>query len=184
MAATREEAQARGDMYFFTGMPCRRGHVAARYTSSPMCVECVRANYEKRKPKTLAELKEKYRANPEEYRRKERERAYRDPKRYWVKNVLKNAQARATRVGVPFTLTPEYLLSIIPDFCPVFGTTFVFVGNGKLCAESATLDRKVPAIGYVPGNVVVISNLANSIKHNASAKEVARVAQWMYDEGL
>jgi hypothetical protein len=144
----------------------------------------VKLNYAKRKPKTLAELKARYHANPEEFRLKERERAKRDPKRYWAKHVAKNARTRAAKIGVPFELTTEYILSIIPDKCPVFGTPFIFVGNGAVGPDSASLDRLVPAKGYVQGNVVVISHFANTIKNNASAKEVARVAQWMYGAGL
>jgi hypothetical protein len=30
----------------------------------------------------------------------------------------------------------------------------------------------------------VISHLANTIKQNVTAKEVAKVAQWMYEQGL
>ncbi len=184
MLPTREAAKAAGHTFFFTGKPCKRGHVAPRYTTSPLCADCVRENYLKRKPKTLQELKERYRADPEKFRQRERDRAHRDPKRYWAKHVLKNASARATKVGVPFSLTTDYLLGIIPDVCPVFGTPFVFVGNGRTCPESASLDRLVPAKGYVEGNVVVISHFANTIKQNACAKEVAKVAEWMYEQGL
>jgi hypothetical protein len=158
--------------------------VAPRYASSPVCAECVKLNYVKRRPKTLTELKDRYNANPEEFRLKERERARRDPKRYWAKNAAKNARIRADKAGVPFTITTEYILGVVPDTCPVFGTPFIFVGNGFVGPDSASLDRLVPAKGYVPGNVVVISHFANTIKNNASAKEVARVAQWMYGLGL
>ena len=127
MLSTREAAKAAGHTFFYTGKPCKRGHVAPRYTSSPLCANCVKENYEKRKPKTLAELKARYQANPEVFKAKERERAYRNPKRYWVKHVVKNARLRASKIGVPFDLTPEYVMSIIPDECPVFGTPFVFV---------------------------------------------------------
>lgn len=184
MVATRAEARARGDTYYYPGTPCKRGHIAARYTSSPMCVECTKLSYVRRRPKTLTELKQKYHADPESFRQKERARAARDPKRYWAKHVVKNASIRARKAGVPFELTVEYVLSLITDSCPVFGTPFIFAGNGKVCGDSATLDRKVPARGYIPGNVVVVSQFANSIKSNATAKEVARVAQWMYENGL
>lgn len=184
MLATREEAKLAGHTFFYTGRPCKRGHIAPRYVSSPLCADCVKENYAKRKPKTLAELKERYRADPELFKAKERERAYRNPKRYWAKHVVKNARVRANKVGVPFDLTVEYVMSIIPDTCPIFDTPFIFVGNGAPCAESASLDRLVPAKGYVADNVVVISHSANTIKSNATAKEVAKVAQWMYEQGL
>lgn len=184
MLATREAAKAAGHTFFYTGKACKRGHIAPRYTSSPICAICAKEQYHKRRPKTLAELKARYNANPEAQRAKERERAYRHPKRYWAKNAVKNARIRAAKVGVPFNLTVDYVVSIIPDNCPVFGSPFVFVGNGAPCAESASLDRLVPAKGYVRDNVVVISHSANSIKNNATAKEVAKVAQWMYEQGL
>jgi hypothetical protein len=37
---TREEAQAHGFAHFFTGKPCKHGHVAARYVSTTQCVAC------------------------------------------------------------------------------------------------------------------------------------------------
>ena len=46
---------------------------------------------------------------------------------------------------------------------------------------SPTLDRIVPSLGYVPGNVVVISHKANSIKSNATAAEIRAVADWLDD---
>jgi hypothetical protein len=37
---TRTDAAAFGFKRFYTGKPCRWGHVAERYTSSGNCVEC------------------------------------------------------------------------------------------------------------------------------------------------
>ena len=37
---TREEAQALGLTYYYTGHPCKHGHYARRYRSSGGCVEC------------------------------------------------------------------------------------------------------------------------------------------------
>lgn len=37
---TRKEAQELGIKHFFTGRPCKRGHLAARYTSMPVCMAC------------------------------------------------------------------------------------------------------------------------------------------------
>lgn len=185
MHSTREAALAAGHTFFFTGKPCRRGHIAPRYAaSSTLCVECVKLNSAKRRAKTIQELKERYRADPDKYRKMERERAMRDPKRYWVKNTISKAAARAEKTGVAFDLDVEYILGILTEECPIFGTPFVFVGNKHVCAESASLDRLVPAKGYVKGNVVVISHLANTIKQNVTAREVAKVAQWMYEQGL
>jgi len=45
---TRTEAQEQGLKTYFTGKPCKRGHVAARRVNPNACVECLRAA--KRKP--------------------------------------------------------------------------------------------------------------------------------------
>lgn len=37
---TRAEARKTGSMFYFTGKPCVRGHVAKRYTKIKMCVLC------------------------------------------------------------------------------------------------------------------------------------------------
>ena len=39
---SRAEALSRGLPRYFTGEPCRAGHVAERHTSSANCVECAR----------------------------------------------------------------------------------------------------------------------------------------------
>ena len=38
---SRDEALQAGRKRYFTGLPCRRGHLAERYTSMGGCVECV-----------------------------------------------------------------------------------------------------------------------------------------------
>lgn len=41
-AKTKAEAKALGLQKYFTGRPCKRGHLAERYTKSPNCIECLR----------------------------------------------------------------------------------------------------------------------------------------------
>lgn len=41
---SRDEAKARGLKFYFTGRPCKRGHVAERYVSSKGCADCVQEN--------------------------------------------------------------------------------------------------------------------------------------------
>lgn len=40
----RSAALERGDARYFTGRPCRRGHVGERYTKSQHCVVCTKAD--------------------------------------------------------------------------------------------------------------------------------------------
>lgn len=42
-----------------------------------------------------------------------------------------------------------------------------------------TIDRIIPALGYVPGNIVVISHRANRMKSDGTAEEHERIAAWL-----
>ncbi len=46
------------------------------------------------------------------------------------------------------------------------------VGEGKLYDDSPSLDKIIPKLGYVKGNVWVVSNKANRIKSNATIEEL------------
>ena len=43
---TREEAKKTGSKYYFTGLPCKHGHIAARKTKGA-CVECLKVEWAK-----------------------------------------------------------------------------------------------------------------------------------------
>ena len=93
-----------------------------------------------------------------------------------------NAKYRAAKKGVPFTIRRQYV--IVPNTCPVLGIPLK-LGRGVISDNSPTLDRIRPELGYVPGNVQVISHRANNIKSNAAtAAEVRQVADWMESHGL
>ena len=90
--------------------------------------------------------------------------------------LLKGAKYRAKKKGLPFNITLDDVRA--PDVCPVLGIP-LYVGEGVLHKGSPTLDRFDPELGYVQGNVNVISSLANTIKSNATWSEVLAVSQWM-----
>ncbi len=103
----------------------------------------------------------------------------RNPKWSWVVSAVGGARQRSKQRDYEFNITNEYVMSITPDICPVFGTTFTFVGLIKQQPCSPSLDRLDPNGGYVVGNVAVISMKANSIKSDATTAEVARTLVWM-----
>lgn len=53
---TRREAHALGLKRFFTGIPCRKGHLAERYVTTNGCVDCLRT-FSKMPPGATSELK-------------------------------------------------------------------------------------------------------------------------------
>lgn len=89
--------------------------------------------------------------------------------------MLYRVKNRAKRLGIPFDL--ERTDISIPDFCPVLGIELIYrggVGSGYH-ANSPSLDRIKPSLGYVKGNVRVISARANLLKNDASVEELERV---------
>jgi hypothetical protein len=89
---------------------------------------------------------------------------------YWM---YKSAERRAKEQGVPFTIELDDI--VISERCPLLDIP-LFVGS-KTCADnSPTLDKLIPHLGYVPGNVLVISDKANRIKSNASLDEIMLLA--------
>lgn len=91
--------------------------------------------------------------------------------------LLRNARMRAKKFGLPFDLVLSDI--VIPAVCPVLGIA-ITPGRGKrLNANgSPTVDRIVPALGYVRTNIAVISWRANRLKSDAAPEELLRVAQW------
>lgn len=90
--------------------------------------------------------------------------------------MLNAARKRARAKGVPCSITLEDF--DIPEHCPVLGLKLQQHSRG-FQDSSATLDRRVPELGYVPGNVQVICYRANRIKNDATVEEVRAVLTYM-----
>lgn len=56
------------------------------------------------------------------------------------------------------------------------------LGRGVCHAGSPTVDRLRPELGYVAGNINIISSKANRIKNNATLEELKALVAWW--EGL
>lgn len=90
--------------------------------------------------------------------------------------LLSKAKKRSKANNLPFNLTKDDIL--VPEICPALGIPLK-VNDGKLGDGSPTLDRLIPELGYVVGNVCVISAKANRIKNNSSFEEMRKIAAWM-----
>ncbi len=56
--STRAEAVRDLVMYYYTGKPCKYGHIEKRYTVSAACTKCTSIAVVKRKKKLAADIKE------------------------------------------------------------------------------------------------------------------------------
>jgi hypothetical protein len=85
--------------------------------------------------------------------------------------ILRRAKARAKKRGIEFAITVSDI--VIPSHCPVLGIaleTGIGLGGGPQ-EHSPAIDRMDNTVGYVPGNVRVISYRANRLKNDASFEE-------------
>jgi hypothetical protein len=71
----RGEAKALGLKRYFTGKPCKRGHIAERGVSSQNCMECMRGHKRERRAANLEEAREAERERARRYRAADPERA-------------------------------------------------------------------------------------------------------------
>ena len=117
-------------------------------------------------------------ANPEKRQAQSRRTNQRSREKHPERALLSSAKQRAKEAGVPFSITEEDII-IIPPCCPVLGIPLQRKAGRGGGDNSPSLDRIVPELGYVPGNIAVISNRANRIKSNATAEEIERVAAWL-----
>jgi len=88
--------------------------------------------------------------------------------------ILYRARQSAKIRGLICTLMVEDIPEI-PEFCPVFPWIRLQyrVGAGMGCRpESPSIDRIDNSLGYVPGNVRIISDRANRLKSNATLGEI------------
>ncbi len=185
---TRAEAKAAGAKYYFTGEPCKHGHIAPRKTKGS-CVECLkvewakgnetRADYFREYNKSEAgqkakrEYYEKNRAaviekaanrSPEERRAARNRHKERNPDLY---KELVSLRRRRFRHATPKWLTPEDKLEIRLKYRLAIEMT-------RRTGVRYAVDHIVPLLGdavsglHVPWNLEVITqeeNLKKSNKH-------------------
>ena len=98
-----------------------------------------------------------------------------------ITRMYQTAKKRAKKKGLEFSLTLELIEALYDKTksCPIFIDMLLKSGKGRVCATSPTIDRIVSSLGYVPGNVWIISHKANCIKTNATSQQILRVALWL-----
>ena len=97
--------------------------------------------------------------------------------------LLHRARRGADRRGLEFSITAVDLLPL-PSHCPVFGLELDYVGGAGRDPRAAdkraraSVDRKDSRYGYVPGNVLVVSWRANTLKSDATPTELRQLADF------
>jgi len=183
---TREEAKKTGSKYYFTGQPCKHGHIALRKTKGA-CVECLKVEWTKGN-ETRAEYFKQYNqseagqkakrdyyernreqviaraaARPAEQRRLHREKyKAQNPELY---KALTSVRKRRHKNATPKWITAEQKLAMREMYLQAQKIT-------KITGERYVVDHIIPLISpevcglHVPWNLRVITQDENLKKSN------------------
>jgi hypothetical protein len=106
---------------------------------------------------------------------------YKESTKYSYRHIklrlLRFAKYRAKKNNLPFNLSLDDFE--IPKYCPVLGIELKPSVGSKNMECSPTLDKVIPSLGYVKGNVQVISHRANTIKRDASLDELEKLVCYL-----
>lgn len=108
------------------------------------------------------------------------DRKKRNEKQKWFNDfnpeqiMLSSAKGRAKEGAFPFNIDITDI--VIPEICPVLKIP-LFRGSGGWSPNSPSLDKIVPELGYVKGNVRVVSNLANTMKNCGTLEQCVLLGQ-------
>ena len=92
------------------------------------------------------------------------------------KAKFRNKKARAVASGIDFTISFGEL--IWPKDCPILGMELDYFAEG-IQENSVSFDKIDPRLGYIAGNVHIISWRANRIKNDGSAEEHRSIAAYL-----
>lgn len=157
---SREDALASGSTTYFTGKPCRNGHISPRNAKTRHCNKC---------------MEERNRRNG----RKSRERSRHD--RPWV-ILIRGVRSRAKQRGVPFSLTKEWAEERWTGKCEITGLPFDLGMSGSgPNTRSPSIDRIDPSKGYYPDNCRIVLHCVNALKQSEGDIEMKEVVNALYN---
>ena len=160
-----------------------------RCRNSPEQLAKRRAYWQENREKINAVRREAYKADPERFKSRQRDYCTENKEQIKAKHhenrvanpalgMFNSAKQRAKKLGIPFEL--ELTDIQVPTHCPILGIKLT-VGKDKCSWSSPSLDRIAPELGYVKGNIQVISRQANTMKLHATADQLRSFAAWILE---
>jgi hypothetical protein len=116
---------------------------------------------------------------PEQYARRRqmvrdaaKQRRLKDP----LGEMLRNTERSANHRKIDFKIDRADL-EPLPSHCPVLGIELRYdAGLPAGSPQLASIDRFLNHFGYIPGNVVIVSNLVNTRKGDLNSTELRKIA--------
>jgi len=93
--------------------------------------------------------------------------------------MLRRARRRAKVQCIPFSIDIDDIN--IPEICPILGICLKQSEDRYPSRCSPSLDKIDPDLGYIKGNVQVISYKANTMKSDATVPEMVQFALWVLE---
>jgi hypothetical protein len=172
---TKQQARDLGLTRYFTGKTCKNGHIAERQVTG-RCVACHKDFYDNH-PEKWQNWRN---LNLEENKKHSRELSRLWRERAPEKMLLGQIKSRCKRKNIICTITVDDIK--FPTHCPILGIE-LFVGTGMgPVMNGPSVDRIIPELGYVPGNVHVVSRLANTMKNMGTLEECVKLGEWAQRE--
>lgn len=176
-----------GEIFYFTGLPCKNGHLDNRYTKSGKCVSCVK-NYHANLSEEQKNRKKKNsntwnKNNPtyyKEWHQSNRETRLAQALTYYKNNLprylWRSAKQRANKQNKEFTISVDDIK--IPTYCPILGIPLI-INKKQHKFDSPSIDRIDNSKGYTKENIAVISYRANQLKSNGTLLELSAIVNYM-----
>jgi hypothetical protein len=163
----------------------KKKHIERVRKYSASLSEEQKEKYKKKKIEYRASLSEEQRKRKREYDRKRYASSDLDQRRNQkIGHMYSHAKKRAEDRNLPFNIIKQDIADAWPkdDYCPALRIPLrIRRGNKGPTDNSPSLDRVIPHLGYVKGNIAVVSRLANQIMSSARPSEVIKVGKW-FDE--
>ncbi|RWZ87313.1 MAG: hypothetical protein EO766_12370 [Hydrotalea sp. AMD] len=189
---SRKEAREQGLIRYFTGVPCKHGHMSEKLTSSATCLECIRLDSAKSRkedwPRVHKHYKKYAKTHKEtlnkiarsSYNRKDKQERtqiqFDQRQSRYTSYLLSRVKGRAKHKGIEFNITLDDI--VIPTHCPILGIPLDF-NKGHSRDSTPSIDRIDNKLGYIKGNIAVISMKANRLKSDASISDVRAILSYM-----
>lgn len=138
-------------------------------------------NYKERHKEQIDAYNAEYRMRPEVV---ERMREYNQNRKSTMslidkfRDMVHRCQVRAKEKQLPFDITWQDLQSLYVDNCPLLEIPL----DWNTCAtgrndHTPSVDKIIPELGYVKGNIRIVSNLANMMKSSATKEQLLTFAK-------
>ena len=177
----RAVAKAAGETTYFTGRPCKHGHISLRQTLSGTCVECSKLIQKKHADKRIVNnpnwYKENYAKNAEMHKQKSAQYRAQNPEKVrecylasMRKRKPQKAAAEMARQAKKLQATPPWLTK--EDLKQIDAIYVCAKETASFAGFDCSVDHIVPLRGkevcglHVPWNLRVVSRSYNSKKHN------------------